>query len=190
MLFNSLGFLLLFLPLVLTGYHLLIRWGQRRWLFLYLVITSLAFYAVSSLRFAALLVASMVLNYAFCLWLDHLRQAKSRRLGMVLSLGVLANLAVLGWFKYANFFVDNLNALGADFHLARVVLPLGISFYTFQQIACLVDVARGEIRPGGIWRYATFVIFFPQLIAGPIVHYKEMMPQFLPRIPAAFPCLT
>lgn len=187
MLFNSLGFLFLFLPLTLLGYHLLIRLGQRRWLFLYLVVASLAFYAMSNLRFAALLVGSMAVNYAFCLWLDRLRQGKARRLGAALTLGVLTNLAVLGWFKYANFFVDNLNALGGDFHLARVILPLGISFYTFQQIACLVDVARGEIRPGGIWRYATFVIFFPQLIAGPIVHYKEMMPQFFGRNPGRFP---
>jgi len=89
---------------------------------------------------------------------------------------------VLGWFKYANFFIANVNAVaGTDWTMQRIILPLAISFYTFQQIAYLVDIARGEIKSGGIARYVTFVVFFPQLIAGPIVHYREMMPQFFGR---------
>lgn len=180
MLFNSLGFVFVFLPLALAGYYALIRAGRREWLFLFLVLASLAFYAVWNPPYVLLLVASMLGNYGFGIWI-HRRREAGRRPGPALTLGVLANLAVLGWYKYANFLVDNLAALGATLHLERIVLPLAISFYTFQQIAYLVDVARGEVRPGGLWRYATFVIFFPQLIAGPIVHYKEMMPQFFGR---------
>jgi D-alanyl-lipoteichoic acid acyltransferase DltB (MBOAT superfamily) len=180
MLFNSSGFIFIFLPLALAGYYALIRSGRRDWLFLFLVIASLFFYAVWNPPYVLLLIASMIANYACGLWIDRRKQA-GLKTGAVLTLGVLANIAVLGWYKYANFLVDNLNALGGNFHLERIILPLAISFYTFQQIAYLVDVARGEIRPGGVWRYATFVIFFPQLIAGPIVHYKEMMPQFFGR---------
>ncbi len=180
MLFNSLEFVALFLPLTLAGYYALIRFGFRRWIFLFLVLASLTFYAVWNPPYALLLILSVLGNYGFGTWLDRRREA-GKSCGAVLSLGILANLAVLGWFKYANFFVDNLNTFGGSFHLERIILPLAISFYSFQQIAFLVDVARGEIRTGGIWRYATFVIFFPQLIAGPIVHYKEMMPQFFGR---------
>ncbi|MEL6886541.1 MAG: MBOAT family O-acyltransferase [Pseudomonadota bacterium] len=178
MLFNSLAFVFLFLPVTLAGYYLLIRLGLRQWIFLFLVLASLVFYAVWNPPYVLLLIASVLGNYLFGLWIDH---ARDRGPGRILALGVVANLAVLGWFKYANFFVENINAFGGSYHLERIILPLAISFYTFQQIAFLADVARNQVRPGGIWRYATFVIFFPQLIAGPIVHYKEMMPQFFGR---------
>ena len=180
MLFNSPGFVFVFLPLALAGYYALIRAGRRDWLFLFLVFASLTFYAVWNPPYVLLLIASMLGNYGFGVWV-HRRREAGRKTGAALALGILANLGVLGWYKYANFFVDTLNALGGSLHLERIILPLAISFYTFQQIAYLVDVARGEVRPGGVWRYATFVIFFPQLIAGPIVHYKEMMPQFFGR---------
>lgn len=181
MLFNSLQFIFLFLPLALAGYYLLIRAGQARWIFLFLVAASLVFYAVWNPPYVLLLLASMGGNYLFGTWLDRRREAGSSNVG-VMSFGVGFNLAILFYYKYANFFIDNLNALaGTDYTLQRILLPLAISFYTLQQIAFLVDVARGEVRPTGVWRYATFVIFFPQLIAGPIVHYKEMMPQFFGR---------
>ncbi|MEL6919561.1 MAG: MBOAT family O-acyltransferase [Pseudomonadota bacterium] len=178
MLFNSLTFVFLFLPITLAGYYLLIWLGLRRWVFLFLVAASLTFYALWNPPYVLLLIASVLGNYLFGLWIERVRETGP---GRVLALGVIANLAVLGWFKYANFFVDNVNALGGSFHLERIILPLAISFYTFQQIAFLADVARNQVRTSGVWRYATFVIFFPQLIAGPIVHYKEMMPQFFGR---------
>jgi D-alanyl-lipoteichoic acid acyltransferase DltB (MBOAT superfamily) len=97
----------------------------------------------------------------------------------LLCLGVAANLALLGYFKYANFFVDNLDAaLGLGWHLEPIVLPLGISFFTFTQIAYLVDAFRGEAREYNGMHYALFVTYFPHLIAGPVLHHKEMMPQF------------
>ena len=97
----------------------------------------------------------------------------------LLTVGVIGNLAALAWFKYANFFVDSSNALlGTTFHLNTIILPLAISFFTFQQIAFLVDTYRGHVQERSVLRYLLFVTFFPQLIAGPIVHHKEMLPQF------------
>ncbi|WP_281932457.1 MBOAT family O-acyltransferase [Roseibium album] len=141
----------------------------------------MTFYAVWNPAYVLLLMASVGLNYLVGLWIERLRSA-DKTVWPVLALGIAGNLAVLGWYKYANFFVDNYNTLtGSDFTLQKILLPLAISFYTFQQLAYLIDVSRGEVKSGGLSRYATFVIFFPQLIAGPIVHYKEMMPQFFGR---------
>lgn len=180
MLFNSLGFILLFLPLTLAGYYALIKLGLRSYIFLYLVAASLVFYSIWNPAYTLLLLASVGANYGFGLALERCAQRLSKSL--VLAGGIIANLAVLGWFKYANFFLDNVNAIaGSQWSLEQIILPLAISFYTFQQIAYLTDIARGEVKSGGIARYATFVIFFPQLIAGPIVHYREMMPQFFGR---------
>lgn len=181
MLFNSPGFVFLFLPLTLAGYYLLLRLGFRRWLFVFLVVASLIFYSVWNPPYVLLLIASMLGNYLFGLWIER-RRVREGGTGLPLGLGIAANVAVLGWYKYAGFLTENLNALaGTTFTLEAIILPLAISFYTFQQIAYLVDIARGEVSSGGVARYATFVIFFPQLIAGPIVHYREMMPQFFGR---------
>lgn len=181
MLFSSLEFVFLFLPLTLAGYYLLIRAGLRAWIFVFLVIASLIFYAVWNPPYVILLLASVGGNYLVGSAIHRARKA-GRGAGALLLLGVLGNLALLGWFKYANFFLSNVAALtGSEHTLQTIILPLAISFYTFQQIAYLADVSRGEVAPGGIARYATFVIFFPQLIAGPIVHYREMMPQFFGR---------
>ena len=180
MLFNSLEFLFLFLPLTLLGYYLMIRVGLQRHIFAYLVFASLIFYSVWNPPYTLLLIVSMGFNY-LCGRGIELRRG-TRTASVLLGTGITVDLGVLGWYKYANFFVDNVNAVaGTQWSLLHIILPLAISFYTFQQLAYLVDIARGEIRSGGIARYATFVIFFPQLVAGPIVHYKEMMPQFFGR---------
>lgn len=182
MLFNSLSFVFVFLPLTLLGYYLLIRFGQQQRIFLFLVAASLMFYAVWNPPYVLLLILSVGGNYLFGRMIEKRRDAAADwQKAWVLAGGILANLVVLGWFKYANFFVDNLNMMGASLHLEQIILPLAISFYTFQQISFLTDVSRGQVQTSGIWRYATFVIFFPQLIAGPIVHYKEMVPQFFGR---------
>lgn len=99
----------------------------------------------------------------------------------ILIVGIVFNLGLLGYFKYANFFIANLNVLGANLSLPNIMLPLAISFFTFQQIAFLVDSYREETRDYDFLNYSLFVTFFPQLIAGPIVHHKEMMPQFASR---------
>ncbi|MFQ3594641.1 MAG: MBOAT family O-acyltransferase [Sphingomonadaceae bacterium] len=187
MLFNSLPFIFLFLPVTLAGFYFLQRTGRREWVYLFLVAASLVFYAVWNPPYVLLLVGSMLGNYLCARWIERRMQA-GHKPGIALLAGILGNLAFLGYYKYANFFVDTVNSVaGTDWTLAKIILPLAISFYTLQQIAFLVDIARGEVRTAGLFRFATFVIFFPQLIAGPIVHYKEMMPQFFGRAAGRFP---
>ena len=121
----------------------------------------------------------MLFNYAVGLSLSKESEHKKISKKMLLTFGIAANIALLGYFKYADFFIENLNhLLDTEVGLLNLALPLAISFFTFQQIAYLVDSYRGETREYDFLNYANFVTFFPQLIAGPIVHHKEMMPQF------------
>lgn len=180
MLFNSFEFLFLFLPVTLFGFFRIARLGQEPAI-TWLVLASLFFYGWWNPIYVPLIVASMLINFGIGRRLGrHANQ--DRRVGarVLLSLGIAINLGLLGWYKYANFGVDTLNsALGTDFHLHTIVLPLAISFFTFQQIAYLVDAYQGITREYRFSHYLLFVTFFPQLIAGPIVHHKEMLPQFL-----------
>ena len=179
MLFNSFPFLLLFLPVVLAGFFALGALSRRvaaGWL----ALSSLFFYGWWDARFVALLAASIVFNFV-CGRTLHAQQA--RRGGGIpramLAFAVCANLALLGYFKYTNLLLSTVNAaLDAHLPLANIVLPLGISFFTFTQIAFLVDSARGEAREYNFTHYVLFVTYFPHLIAGPILHHREMMPQF------------
>ena len=178
MLFNSYEYILLFLPVTAVLYLLLSRLGLARQATLLLILGSLYFYASWRLDFLPLLLDSIVFNYLLGRRLsDHAH----RRRGL-LALGILANVLLLGVFKYSDFLIDTLNRL-MDSGLAPLglTLPLAISFFTFQQIAYLVDSYRGATREYDFTRYALFVTFFPQLIAGPIVHHSEMMPQFANR---------
>ncbi len=180
MLFNSFEFLLAFLPVSLLGYYLLIKFGLQRFLFVWLVVCSLVFYGFWAPKYSLLLIGSMAVNYLLGKQIERHNDSKTG--GYILFAGIVVNVAVLAYFKYANFFIDNVNTLfGTGYSIGKIILPLAISFYTFQQVAYLVDIRRRDVSSGGIFRYATFVIFFPQLIAGPIVHYKEMMPQFFGR---------
>jgi alginate O-acetyltransferase complex protein AlgI len=180
MLFNSYSFILVFLPVTLAGYYLIGARGHHRLAISWLVAASMFFYAWWNPAYLALMMASILFNYAIGVALGESRRDAGPVSGrLMLAFGVAANLALLGYFKYANFLVDNINSLtGADFHLQRIILPLAISFFTFQQIAYLVDAWRGETREYNFLHYCLFVTFFPQLIAGPIVHHKEMLPQF------------
>jgi D-alanyl-lipoteichoic acid acyltransferase DltB (MBOAT superfamily) len=175
MLFTSVEFIFIFLPLVVAGDLLLWRLGLERVAIVWLLGASLFFYCWWDARYGLLLGGSILANYAT----GGLIAATARRRTLILWLGIGFNLALLGYFKYANFFVDSLNAVAAtDLTLATIILPLGISFFTFQQIAYLVDIWRGEARDASLMRYALFVTFFPHLIAGPLVHHAEMMRQF------------
>lgn len=175
MLFNSLEFIWLFLPITLAGFFLLGRFGLYRGAVIWLVLASWVFYGYWNPVYLLLLWASIAFNYYWGQLLS--RQHARRRLW--LGLGVGANLATLGYFKYVNFLVDTINYLpGVDIEVAQVVLPLAISFFTLQQIAYLVDTYQRKTEEHSFPHYCLFVSFFPQLIAGPIVHHKEVLPQF------------
>lgn len=173
MLFNAPEFLLAFLPTVLIGFFLISRIGRPSWAVAWLVAASLFFYAWWRLDFLPLLLLSVLFNYAVG------RLLVNRPRGWLLGLGIAANLGALGWFKYSGFLADAINGLtGAGIPVPQVLLPLAISFFTFQQIAYLIDAHAGVVRETSLARYTLFVVFFPQLIAGPIVHHKEMLDQF------------
>jgi D-alanyl-lipoteichoic acid acyltransferase DltB (MBOAT superfamily) len=178
MLFNSYVFIGAFLPATLVVYRLLCLTGHPRLPFLWLVVASLFFYGWWNPIHVPLLMASIVANYLLGMRLTTPEiSAKAKR--SLLIFGITANLAVLAYFKYSMFIVDNVGALtGLDFGIQAVVLPLGISFFTFQKVAYLVDAAEGKAAEYRFLDYCLFVTFFPQLIAGPIVHHREMMPQF------------
>lgn len=175
MLFSSFEFILAFWPVTLLVYALLRRTTPQSVGLVWLVAASLAFYGWWSTRDLALITASMTTNYVLARALGPDRP-KSRTW---LTVGITLNLAALAWFKYAGFLADNVGALLArELELPATELPLAISFFTFQQIAYLVDAHRGQARDYGPLEYTLFVTFFPQLIAGPIVHHGEIIPQF------------
>jgi alginate O-acetyltransferase complex protein AlgI len=171
MLFNSPEFILGFLPIALGGFFLFGRLGGTRWALLWLIAASLFFYGWWNPKFVLLLAGSILANYAIG---QRLRQRASQPW---LVLGIAANLALLGWFKYANFMIHDV----ARLHVPEldIFLPLAISFFTFQQIMYLVESYRGQCADAGLLPYAAFVAFFPHLIAGPIVRPREIMPQLL-----------
>ncbi|HMV67760.1 MAG TPA: MBOAT family O-acyltransferase [Myxococcota bacterium] len=177
MLFNSLDFLFGLLPLTLWAHHRALRVDPRRAV-LVLVVASMVYYGWWYWPYLALFLLSILVNYALGARIgDDARAAGSRR--RLLQLGVVLNLGVLGFYKYLGWLGDSLAAVtGWEVHAPHPALPIGISFFTFQQIAWLVDARRGKARASSLLDYALFVSFFPQLIAGPIVHHDEMMPQF------------
>lgn len=178
MLFNSYEYIFLFLPLVFLIYFELLRFRLVLSAKIVLISASLFFYAYWEIAYLPILLMSLFVNYAFGIILgkDN-KTALSKK--MVLIGGVSFNLLLLGYFKYVDFFLGSVNwALGVDIPLANVLLPLAISFFTFQQIAYLVDSYKGYTQEYDFVNYSVFVTFFPQLIAGPIVHHKEMIPQF------------
>lgn len=176
MLFNSYIFLFLFLPFCLGGFYLFAHWGKAVPAKLWLTGFSLWFYGYFNPSYLLIMIFSILFNYV-CFRLINAAKANWSRI--IMAAGVICNLGILFYFKYFDFFIENVNAVfGTSFLLKGILLPLGISFFTFQQIGFLVDTYRGEIRECSFLDYALFVSFFPQLIAGPIVNHNEMMPQF------------
>jgi alginate O-acetyltransferase complex protein AlgI len=180
MLFNSSEFLLVFLPATLVGFYVLgtiSRTSAIRWL----ILASLVFYAWWRPINILIIAPSIVINYGIASILTRVIQDESsRRVSKaILVLGIVFNVLFLGVFKYTDFICGSINDIfGTDLLLRHIILPLGISFITFQKIAFLIDVHGGRVKSFTFQDYCTFVLFFPQLIAGPIVHYREMMPQF------------
>jgi D-alanyl-lipoteichoic acid acyltransferase DltB (MBOAT superfamily) len=180
MLFNSYEFLFAFLPVTLVVFLLLGR-ASRNLALGWLIVASLAFYAWWRPINVPIIGVSLAVNFTLARLLQRFAAA-NRPAGLrvaVLLVGIAFNIAFLGYFKYANFIVTAVNDVaGTSFVLRQIILPLGISFITFQKIAFLVDVQAGRVESFTLRDYLLFVLFFPQLIAGPIVHYREMMPQF------------
>jgi alginate O-acetyltransferase complex protein AlgI len=180
MLFNSYEFVFAFLPLTLLGFYWL---GSRShsWALGWLIAASLFFYAWWRPINVLIIAPSIIVNYVLARALLRLGDDERRRAAAraVLIAGILFNVAFLGYFKYRNFFMGAVNdVFGTQLILTRLVLPLAISFITFQKIAFLIDVQGGRVKAFTLRDYCVFVLFFPQLIAGPIVHFREMMPQF------------
>ncbi len=176
MLFNSYQFIFAFLPIVVGVFVCLARRFDSIYPVAWLVLASLFFYGWWDGEFLVLLLGSITTNYLLARAIEGHSRAK-----LLLAAGVAINLAVLGYFKYLLFFTDNLNRLfGTDFSAGHILLPLGISFFTFEQIAYLVDVRRGTAPERNFARYALFVAFFPRLVAGPILRASELLPQ-IPR---------
>jgi len=181
MLFNSYAFIFFYLPVVLLGFFWL---GKKNHAYAagWLALSSLFFYGYWNPAYIGLLLCSIICNYAFGVWIakagfrvQDLGVGKKR----LLIVAIAANLALLCYYKYANFFIVNVNDFaGTQWSLGEIFLPLGISFFTFTQIAFLVDTYRGEAKEYNFVHYVLFVTYFPHLIAGPVLHHKEMMPQF------------
>jgi len=180
MLFNSYAYIFLFLPVTLLAYFVL---NRRRLTFvskLCLVLASLVFYGWWNPIYTLLIAGSIAFNYITGMFI--LRQREKARFlygRYLLIVGIVGNLGLLGYFKYTDFFISNLNSLTPlALPLFHIALPLGISFFTFTQIAYLVDTANGKANEYSLVNYGLFVTFFPHLLAGPIIHHAEMMPQF------------
>ena len=178
MLFNSYIFMFIFLPLCLAGYFLLNRFGLKKLALAFLFGMSLWFYGYFNTSYLAIICVSIVVNYLFYLLSRRVAGEKAKK--YLKWLAVLTNLGILFYFKYFDFFLANLNAVfSTDFVLRNILLPLGISFFTFQQLSFVIDAFKGEVPEYDFLSYACFVSFFPQLIAGPIVTHDELVPQLM-----------
>ena len=180
MLFNSYEFIFFFLPITFFIYFYLNKKRLTEISKGFLVFASLFFYSWWNITYLPLILVSMLVNYIVGIELSrHTEKKRNYSPKMLLAAGVVFNLGLLGYFKYSDFFIFNFNRVfSAEISLMYLALPLAISFYTFQQIAYLVDSYKNETKEYDFLNYAVFVTFFPQLIAGPIVHHAEMMPQF------------
>lgn len=177
MLFNSYIFLFLFFPLTLIGYYGLNHAGRHKAALAFLTGMSMWFYGYNNIHYLYLLIFSILINFSISYIMNH-KESHPVRLAF-LWLGILINIGILFYFKYFDFFIENFNgAFRTNLPLLHLVLPLGISFYTFQQLSYVIDSYRGECGGYSFLEYAAYVSFFPQLIAGPIVYHSELIPQF------------
>ena len=180
MLFNSYAFIFAFLPITFYIYFYLNHKRLTEASKSFLVFSSLFFYSWWNIAYLPIILSSMLFNYIIGNTLNKSKKDRARfSKKSLLVFGIVANLTLLGYFKYSDFFIENFNLIfSSDAQLLHLALPLAISFFTFQQISYLVDSYKEETKEYDFLNYALFVTFFPQLIAGPIVHHKEMMPQF------------
>lgn len=178
MVFSSYETIFLFLPIVLIGYFSLSKLKNPIFQKLFLIGASLFFYAYFNPIYLLIILSSVVVNYLLAKAIAQFDEKKSSK-KTALIVGILFNIGLLGYFKYYDFFIGNINAVfGSSFNLKNILLPLGISFFTFQQLSFLISVYQKQEEIGNVLDYSLFVVFFPQLVAGPIVLYSEMIPQF------------
>ena len=177
-LFNSYIFVLFFLPVTIIGYFLLNKLKLHKVAMLLLLGMSLWFYGYFNYTYLLIMVGSILVNFLIYKGFDKLKNKTALRKSL-LVFGLTLNIGVLFYFKYFNFFIDNINAIfRTDFFVETILLPLGISFFTFQQLSFVIDAYKNEVPQYNLINYACFVTFFPQLVAGPIVTHDELVPQF------------
>ena len=185
MLFNSYEFIFIFLPITFFIYFYLNHKRLTQAAKGFLVFASLFFYSWWDIVYLPLILSSILFNYLIGTTLS--KSSENNKIGLnksfskksILVFGIVCNVALLGYFKYTNFFLENFNGIfESNIPLQHIILPLGISFFTFTQIAFLVDAYKNEVKEYDLMRYMLFVTYFPHLLAGPILHHKEMMPQF------------
>ncbi len=175
MLFNSFPYILFFLPIAIIVYFMLAKRYPYQITNYWLLICSLFFYSVWNMHYLLLLLLSIGVNYCFSV---SLRKWQTYRKS-ILMIGIAFNLILLGYYKYTNFFIDSMNHVThSNMTFLDIILPLGISFFTFTQIAFLVDCYHNKVKEYQFLHYVLFVSFFPHLLAGPILHHSNMMPQF------------
>lgn len=174
MLFNSYEFVFVFLPLTLLIYFTLARYLSHKLATGSLVVASLVFYSYWDIRYLLLLLGCILFNYTIGSLIEKNRSK------LLVIFGIVSNLSLLGYFKYTAFIIQSINdVFCSSLFVPHIILPLGISFFTFTQIAYLVDVYRGETEKYSLLNYSLFVTVFPHLIAGPILYHKHIIPQFL-----------
>ena len=179
MLFSSYSFVIIFLPLLVVAYYVI----PEKWQNALLLAASLIFYGWGGPPYLLVMLVSIVINYVSGLAVDRFRgQIRAQRVAVVIS--VIFNLALLGYFKYTDFIIGNINTItGLDIPLRNIILPIGISFYTFQGMSYVFDIRRGKGKVlKNPLKLALYISFFPQLIAGPIVRYETIAPQLDHRI--------
>ena len=181
MIFSTYKFVFAFFPITFAGYFLLGKLKQNTLMKIWLVVASLVFYALGDFRFFPIFIMSIFGNYVFGSAIGNIANDNTKILQkkILLAVGIIANVCLLGYFKYTDFFIQNFNFITkGSIPLKHIVLPIGISFFTFQLIAYLVDSYKGLTQNYDILDYLMFITFFPQLIVGPIIHHGEAVPQF------------
>jgi alginate O-acetyltransferase complex protein AlgI len=176
MLFNSFQYILVFLPLSVLVYYLLIHFDER-YAKCWLIFVSATFYSIGSFVYLPLLLLSIISNYAIISVVTEKCNRNKKRI--FFYIGIFFNIGLLGYFKYADFYIMNTTSIfNLNISLTRITLPLAMSFYTFQQISLLIDIYRGEIKNVRFFDYTLYIMFFPRLLMGPITRYNELVPQF------------
>jgi alginate O-acetyltransferase complex protein AlgI len=180
--FNSFAFIFWFLPIIMIGFFTIGRYSPKM-ASLWVILCSFFFYGYWNPKYITLLFASILINYILGCLIGRFKENNNKALAYIFFLSALIiDLSILGYYKYAHFFLSQINTLsGTHFSFENIILPLGISFFTFTQIAFIVDVFQSKTKEYNLLHYVLFVTYFPHLIAGPILHHKEMLPQFLKR---------